>query len=110
MGSWRSRRKIAAAIPLYFLLRFSLGGFRPFSGVSCSILSDNLCSGQRAERQHKGDDGIDRMRFLVSGNVNCLVTSNGYGMIVNSSGVTTLEPGSAFLGPGVYPDIALGLY
>ena len=53
----------------------------------------------------------DRMRFLVSGSANCLTTSNGYAMSVNTStGVTTLETGSPFLGPGVYPSIALSLY
>lgn len=52
-----------------------------------------------------------RIRFSVTGNVNCLATSNGYAMSVNlTTGVTTLEPGSPFLGPGVYPDIALSLY
>jgi hypothetical protein len=53
----------------------------------------------------------DRMRYLVSGDVSCLTTSNGYSMSVGTkTGVTTLEPGSPFLGAGVYPDIWLGLY
>jgi len=53
----------------------------------------------------------DRMRFLVSGSANCLTTSNGYAMSVNTTtGVTTLETGSPFLGSGVFHDIALGLY
>jgi hypothetical protein len=56
---------------------------------------------------------IDRVRYneTFSTSQSCLITSNGYAMSVNTStGVTTLEPGSPFLGPGVYPDIALALY
>lgn len=53
----------------------------------------------------------NRMRYLVSGDVSCLTTSNGYAMSVNTTtGVTTLETGSPFLGSGVFHDIALGLY
>jgi hypothetical protein len=55
----------------------------------------------------------DRIRYneTFSTSQSCLITSNGYAMSVSTSGgVTTLAPGSPFLGPGVYPDIALALY
>jgi len=53
----------------------------------------------------------DRIRIFESYPLLCLMTSNGYAMSVNSTtGVTTMEPGSPFLGPGVYRDITAGAY
>jgi hypothetical protein len=37
----------------------------------------------------------------------CLVTSSGYSMLLETSGLTELEPGSPFWGPGLYPTIDL---
>jgi hypothetical protein len=66
------------------------------------------------QSQHQGilrTTPQDRLR-LGGGELEvCLDTSNGYAMLVDSAtGLTTLEPGSPFLGPGIYPAIDVGMF
>ncbi len=55
----------------------------------------------------------DRIRYneTFSTSQSCLITSNGYALSVSTTtGGLTLESGSPFLGPGVYPGVALAIF
>jgi hypothetical protein len=48
----------------------------------------------------------DQIREIENNPVDCLVTSNGYGLFINGDGTTSLAPGSPVLNPsGRYPSI-----
>jgi hypothetical protein len=66
------------------------------------------------QSQHQGiirTTPRDRLRLGGGETEVCLDTSNGYAMLVDSAtGLTTLEPGSPFLGPGIFPAIDVGMF
>jgi hypothetical protein len=66
----------------------------------------------RAEQQGRVlADPSDRLRGGANFPQQCLVTSNGYSMSVDSTtGSTTLVPGSPFLLPGTYPAVEIQLF
>ena len=53
----------------------------------------------------------DKIRQISYTPIDCLATSNGYGLLVDNSGATSLAPGSPVLSPeGHYPSVSLAFW
>lgn len=82
-------------------------------GVFAVNLGTGIPTYLRSEQQGRVlATSTDRLRIGVQNSPQqCLVTSNGYSMSIDSSaGDTSLVPGSPFLAPGNYPSIDLQLF